>query len=145
MNKKELLALALLYVDSSREIEGVTRLQKLVFLTQEKAGLKIFNFKPYKYGPYSRPLYDTLDKLEKEGFIESTARRTRNDNEKHIYSITGKGQAAIKKFLEESDVEGFMETADRVKHRFNGKPLRELLQYVYHSYPEYAENSKLDL
>mgnify|MGYP001499190902 CR=1 FL=1 len=60
---------------SSRGIGGITRLQKLLFLLWQEAGIEQvndkFEFKPYKAGPYSRALYDELELLENLGFVRS--------------------------------------------------------------------------
>jgi hypothetical protein len=76
---KQSLLLLLLGVDGSqvteRGIGGITRLQKLLFLLWQEAGINEvetgFEFKPYKAGPYSRKLYDELELLENLGFIRS--------------------------------------------------------------------------
>lgn len=34
-------------------IRGMTRLQKILFLVQQEIGLSNFDFKPYKFGPFS--------------------------------------------------------------------------------------------
>jgi uncharacterized protein YwgA len=56
-------------------IGGITRLQKLLFLLQQEAGLEPtgdgFDFAAYKAGPYSEKLYDDLEFLENLGLIDS--------------------------------------------------------------------------
>jgi uncharacterized protein YwgA len=76
---KQQLLLLLLGLDGSKVspkgINGITRLQKLLFLLWKEAGIQEvetgFEFKPYKAGPYSRKLYDELEFLENLGFIRS--------------------------------------------------------------------------
>jgi len=57
------------------QVNGVTRLQKLLFLLQEEGGLKPsgegFEFSAWKAGPYSSKLYDDLEFLENVGLLES--------------------------------------------------------------------------
>lgn len=57
------------------QVNGVTRLQKLLFLLQEEAGLhpsgEDFEFTAWKAGPYSSKLYDDIDFLENLGLLES--------------------------------------------------------------------------
>jgi hypothetical protein len=54
-------------------VSGVTRLQKLLFLLQEEAGLRPggegFEFTAWKAGPYSSKLYDDLEFLENIGYL----------------------------------------------------------------------------
>jgi len=76
---KQQLLLLLLGLDgpsvSAKGIGGITRLQKLLFLLWQEAGIQevenAFEFKPYKVGPYSRKLYDELELLENLGLVQS--------------------------------------------------------------------------
>lgn len=56
-------------------LNGITRLQKLLFLLQKEGGLERFGshfaFIPYKAGPYSPEIYDDLEFLENLGLLES--------------------------------------------------------------------------
>jgi hypothetical protein len=57
-------------------IQGTTRLQKLLFLIEQEAGVKAtdgkdFEFSAYKFGPVSKELYDDLEKLENLGLLEA--------------------------------------------------------------------------
>jgi uncharacterized protein YwgA len=60
---------------STAGVSGITRLQKLLFLTWKEGGVDLigdaFDFKPYKAGPYSRKLYDELEFLENIGLVQS--------------------------------------------------------------------------
>ena len=52
---------------------GVTRLEKLVFLLAEEAGLKdigqMFAFRAYKFGPYSKGVYEAADFLQSADLV----------------------------------------------------------------------------
>jgi hypothetical protein len=56
-------------------VNGITRLQKLLFLLEQEAGLKPtgngFKFEAYKAGPYSKNLYDDLELLENLDLVTS--------------------------------------------------------------------------
>jgi len=58
-------------------IVGITRLQKLLFLTEKETGItpseKPFEFTAYKFGPVSKKVYDDLCLLEHLGLLESSA------------------------------------------------------------------------
>jgi len=48
---------------------GITRLEKLLFLVEKETDLaaevdETFPFEPYHYGPYSQQVYDAVDMLE---------------------------------------------------------------------------------
>ncbi|MFC7167845.1 PadR family transcriptional regulator [Halospeciosus flavus] len=145
----KLLPLALLYVDRGREIEGITRLQKLVFLAQKDEGVSGddgFEFKPYKYGPYSKELMDVLDTLEDRGYIKKTIQTTRSGNEKYIYSLTEDGQELVRKgLLKKRGGKDLLDKSEDVKKKYNQQPIERVLRYVYNKYPEYAKNSELDI
>ena len=81
IKNKSHLILALLYAsDSEKElqsIEGITRLEKLLFLINQEDKLTSwksndsFNFKPYLMGPFSSEIYDEVDFLESLGLVSS--------------------------------------------------------------------------
>jgi len=64
---------------SEGKINGITRLQKLLFLVEQEENITPsgtgFQFEAYKAGPYSSKLYDDLELLENLGLIkiESTS------------------------------------------------------------------------
>jgi hypothetical protein len=78
-NKVELL-LALLYAGEHEEatpIEGITRLEKMLFLLKIEEGFlsqsetqDTFNFVPFRMGPWSSEVYDEVDFLESLGLLE---------------------------------------------------------------------------
>ncbi len=78
INSKVDLLLALLYAGKKEEatpIEGITRLEKLLFLLKTEEGFlstpseATFNFIPFKMGPWSSEVYDEVDFLESLGLI----------------------------------------------------------------------------
>ena len=84
-NKTDLL-IALLYADNKKSIEGITRLEKMLFLLKEEEGFlsnstkeENFNFTPFKMGPWSQEVYDELDFLESLGLLEK--RQSANQQE----------------------------------------------------------------
>ena len=59
-------------------IDGITRLEKLVFLLVHEAGFLIeksqeekYNFIPFKMGPWTNEIYDEIDFLESIGLVNS--------------------------------------------------------------------------
>lgn len=76
--KAELL-LALLYAPDNTNVaavEGITRLEKLLFLIKKETELfknnlndKDFNFVPFRMGPWTQEVYDETDFLESLGLL----------------------------------------------------------------------------
>lgn len=174
-NRKDLLLLLL--GASGREpaepITGVTRLQKYLFLLQEKYhwhekfGLeRPYQFEPYDYGPFDSQLYDDLALLENVGLIkaqpigpEPTAER---DEAELLASEWGTADPEFAPWEEEQRVfsygltdkgKEFVErlalpdddwaVVNEIKHDWNQKSLNELLRWLYESFPPFAAKTKL--
>jgi len=143
------LPLALLYVDGGRQVDGITRLQKLVFLAQQEKLDEYengYDFAPYKYGPYSEELTHALEIFEDRGYINKNVETTRNGNEKYTYSLTDEGRKIVKKgLLGGGGNKRLFEAAEEVKDAHNREPIERVLRYVYNKYPSFAEQSELDI
>lgn len=150
MRSSKLLPLALLQLSDEQEIEGITRFQKLVFLAQkeiEGLGTREYSFKEYKYGPFSKELYDDLDRLVATGYIARDTVETHNGNKKQVYRITEKGEEYIGQILEVGNNQSDLNVGklQSLKEEYNNMPILGLIRRVYSEYPDYAENSKLDI
>ncbi len=172
---RTLLLLQLLAAQSSPgskgAIQGITRLQKLLFLVEREAGIKIsdgqdFNFTPYKFGPVSKDLYDDLEKLENLGFIEAMTvaepsaveldefglsfeglmgeetQEASETFEERSYSITARGLEWLKAKAQDFG-EGALKEVRRVKGKYGSLSLSDLLYYVYTKYPEMTSESEI--
>lgn len=148
MTNTKFLPLALLYANG-RRIEGITRLQKLVFLAQHEqleSNEGGYDFKPYKYGPYSEGLTEALETFEERGYVQKDVETTRNGNEKYVYSLTPDGHKIVKEGLLNDDGDNpLFDAAKVVKKGYNQEPIEYLLRYVYNNYPSFAEKSELDI
>ncbi|WIV67530.1 PadR family transcriptional regulator [Natrialbaceae archaeon AArc-T1-2] len=147
MNSK-LLPLALLEVNDEEPIEGITRFMKLVFLAQEeRLGRDIYEYVPGQYGPFSKELYDDLDKLERKEFVERVDEPTIKENDRQVYQITDKGRRTLRQAREipDNDFPEAVESISELKDSYNSMDLWDLLEYVYAEYPHMAENSVLDI
>lgn len=145
-----LLPLLLLDAEEGSPVEGITRMQKLVFLTQrEESGSELgeYEFVPDDYGPFSKDLYDDLYRLVRNGYVERRYDDTPAGNEKQIYELTEKGEMYLDVLRsgEEFEEEGVKDTIERVKREHNDVPLLKLLKTIYNEHPDMAVNSKLDL
>ncbi|QCS43400.1 PadR family transcriptional regulator [Natrinema versiforme] len=147
MNSK-LLPLVLLEADGGEPIEGITRYMKLVFLAQkEHLDREIYEYNPGQYGPFSKDLYDDIDKLEEEGFIERVDQTTAKGNDKQVYRLTEKGERTLRqaRALPEEAFPEILDNLKDLKEEYNSMDLWDLLEYVYAEYPGMAENSVLDI
>jgi uncharacterized protein YwgA len=153
-------------------IQGTTRLQKLMFLLENEAGLRTtngpeFGFTAYKFGPVSKELYDDLEKLENLGFLASDpvaeASQTELDEyglafddlmgeeeqesketfEEKRYRLTTKGLNWLKPRIDPARDKEMLERIRRVKSKYGGLSLQDLLHHVYTKYPEMTTASEI--
>lgn len=177
------LVLALLFAGDSgasvnAPIGGITRLEKLVFLvSQEKNGIlsqlddptDVYEFRPYKMGPFSPEVYDEIDFLKGIGLIadspirDSTGAASVERDELLDEQLLDKYTRTDHSIDESPDVKVSLSTlgleAGRrafesltpdeqrflldLKQRFNRVPLKDFLRYVYKKYPQYASKSEI--
>lgn len=142
-------------------IDGITRLEKLLFLAEEESHLServqsAFQFRPYDLGPYSKEIYEAVELLEELDLLheERVYEGSALDEEEEIaaaldkregierrFYLTDKGKA-VAGFLasQHSDVANAL---SEIKDRYGRMPLRQLIRYVYTRYPRMAEFSKI--
>jgi uncharacterized protein YwgA len=148
MIDRELIPLALLNAKEGQEIEGRTRLQKMVFLIQqetEDASESLpgtYNYVPYDYGPFARDLYDDLDRLKDKGVIVEEQEEMADGIIKYNYRLGPNAESYFENHPQ-SKIQEVQTRAEDVKKKFNNKSLAELIDLVYSKYPEYAKNSVL--
>lgn len=145
---KRLLPLSLLYAADRHRIQGRTRMQKFVFLAQERLereGLQPYRYIAYDYGPFSKDLAEALNEYEENELLEESAERTWDGSKKYIYTLTPKGERNFERNLRESpddeELRLIRDVSKEVVDEFNKLSYSKLLDYVYEEYPEYAENS----
>jgi uncharacterized protein YwgA len=170
------ILLVLLYAPSrsgetGEPIDGITRLQKLMFLLQQGLGpkklVKMANqglkFTPYKMGPYAESLQGDIDELLSVGLVRTERLRylimDDGDAEEHEieldeggkkrkvveslkYRLTDNGMKAGKELWENIDEKSREELA-KFKSFFGSLSLRQLLIYVYEKYPKMTGESEI--
>lgn len=144
-----MLPMALLDACEGDEIEGRTRLQKLVFLMEQEleedpeASLDSsdYNFIPYDYGPFSKKLYDDLDSLEDSQLIEVEEEDMEDGKVKYNYRLTDQGRKWVKDQQADSSAESARSLAKTLAEKYDEMVLSDLIDEVYAEYPEYAKNS----
>jgi hypothetical protein len=147
--------------------DGVTRLEKLLFLLERETDFRRevadpFTFEPYHYGPYSADVYDAIDFLKGMQLIrerqidvssgidvsEEVAALDQDDlNESNSYIerqllLTDDGKAVAKVLSTRVSPAG-KQALTEIKDRYGSMPLRQLLRYVYGRYPEFTERSRI--
>lgn len=128
-------------------MRGRTRLQKLVFLTQQE-GLKPethspFSFVPYYYGPFSRDLDRYVRAAQNLGFVTEDPYEVDTPSGKttgYRFRLTPKGEAEVQEFLEDA-VRVVLEAVGKVASHYGSLELKQLLEYVYRTYPSMAKTS----
>lgn len=143
-----MLPMALLDACEGGQVEGRTRLQKLVFLMEQELNESTasldssdYNFIPYDYGPFSKGLYDDLDSLEEDGLIEVEEEPMTDGKVKYVYRLTDGGQKWVQNQLADSSANTTHSLASIIASEYNDMLLSDLIDEVYAEYPEYAENS----
>lgn len=118
----------------------ITVAMKEAFLLQQEAGLNLgYDFIPYKYGPFSKEVYEDIEELEKNLLVERV--KPRKDIEmteiKLIDEFKDWAERIIKTLPQE-----IKETIKAYTGKYGRMELDKLLDYVYAKYPEYAIKSK---
>ena len=139
--KKSDLILLLLNGDNKHPIEGITKFEKLVFVTQKEVldkseNVKIkFDFGPDRFGPLSMEIYDELDFLKSVGMVKEGDRKK--------YEITDKGVRFLEKKTFERVNEDMRKRISNIKEIHGKEKLNDLLKYVYTTYPDFTINSEI--
>lgn len=152
------------YPHLTGRIEGITRLEKLVFLLEQEGDLDDFlaetaEFEPYTYGPFSKKIYQAVETLEAYGLLieENVYAETGDDTwesesiigaeDPFTYSerrflLTQKGRRYYDALVSELPPD-VPKQVGLLKDRFGAIPLRQLLRFVYLRYEEYTTESAI--
>ncbi len=172
LERDDLLLLLLLAMSekSKQRVAGITRIEKLLFLLQKETAFsgklrEKFEFKPWKFGPFSKGVYEDLDLLVSAELVDVEERELANyveyteQNEltdwigigsepgepvvERVFSLTDRGKKVAEKLRDLISEKDWQEIAG-LKRRFESVPLTRLIQYVYHKYPETTGKSVLE-
>lgn len=146
-------------------IDGITRLEKLLFLLEKESVAGRFLtepllFRAHHFGPFSERVYQAVELLKAAGLTEERGRSSSSGEESweavNIVGLTGPDAPyvsrefrltplgtryydALVKALDASVVQ----SVSAVKNQFAALPLRQLIRYVYQRFPEFTEKSKI--
>lgn len=146
---------------STGRIDGVTRLEKLLYLATRESTLPgqvqdPLEFVPYNYGPFSKSVYEAVEVLEE---MEPPLVREERvldgrtiDNETEAGLGTGRTEYVERRFMltEEGTLvadllahanQEVMQLLADIKSRYGSMTLNQLVNYVYNRYPEDTVNS----
>jgi uncharacterized protein YwgA len=170
------LVLLLIGVDNQGRlgdhINGITRLQKLLYLMEQEERIMPsgagFDFEPYDAGPYSSALYDDLEVLENLGLIASDVNaeaveeeepelerlsfdqlmgdqedKAADAYEERKFYLTEEGRRRIEAILKAGENAPIIDSIRRIKSQYGYYSLRDLLYFVYTRYPEMTTESKI--
>lgn len=142
LKERQAVLLASLYYHQNmiQKPAMITVAMKSAFLLQQDAGLNLgYNFIPYKYGPFSKEVYEDIEELEKNLLVERV--KPKKDIEmteiRLVYDFKDWTERII-----DSLPEDIKETVKTYVEKYGKMKLNELLDYVYAKYPEYAVKSK---
>jgi len=179
------ILLLLLYLpgitkEKNEPIKGRTRIMKMIFLFDKEIrnnfekdsdveNIQLPDFLPWKYGPFSKDIYDDIEFFINNAFIiyktlneeMSLAEIDEYENWMEDYSLEDKSELILNILNEErfslSDkgvkfVEGEIynrisanqeEILTNFKARLNEATLSAILRYVYKKYPEFSKESQI--
>lgn len=150
-------------LEQSRDrIEGITRLEKLVFLLENETKLgKLLSedpaFRADRFGPFSAKVYEAIDMLLLARLVEDSSSPSLTPDDSweaemvvgiepadqyatRNVTLTPKGRKYYEALIRELPPWAEGELRD-FKERFATVPLRQLIRYVYQRYPKMTERS----
>jgi hypothetical protein len=146
-------------------LEGVTRLEKLIFLLERETPVREWmtetgDFRSWRFGPFSSKVYEAADTLAAAGLIKDSANKAANVEDRweavnalidaqeldpyttRTFELTERGQQYYKALLQELPPEA-PQVLERFKAKFARLPLRQLVRYVYQRYPQFTDRSEI--
>jgi hypothetical protein len=148
----------------SGRIDGVTRLEKLIFLLERETSAKEWivedaEFTAHNFGPFSSKVYQAVDMLSAAEIIEDTGATSDTEedtweinnvvgelpvaNDPYVtrdFTLTERGWRYYKALLQGLP-DGALEELTGFKNRFAPLPLRQLVRYVYQRYEDFTHKS----
>ena len=148
----------------SDRIDGITRLEKLLFLLERETDVghsltEDLGFEAHNFGPFSSKTYQMIPILSAAGLVTDSSELADTTDDTWEYqkliddtawdddpyatrdvALTDLGKRYYRALLEELP-DGTEDELRRFKTRFASIPLRQLVRYVYQKYPEFTGKS----
>ena len=149
--------LAFLLFHLAGDVDGMTRLQKLLFLIEKESEFNdiheeiSFDFESHHYGPFSELVYDevrfllslgALETVEPDYEMENYETNHDDDLSGKRFRLTEKGEkicSQLGKILDDEVEKSMKDVVEEYSEMTND----DLLEYVYTQYPEYTDKSKI--
>ncbi len=169
--------------EENEPISGRTRLMKMMFIFEREVYKKfrfektieegdLPDFRPWRYGPFSKDVFDYVEFFKRIGFVEvaetpgdeaavedaeeygqwvdeialdeETDTADYSDYTEESFRLTDRGAGYVKESgLFENLSENQRSALSEYKVRFNGASLYAILQYVYKKYPDMTAKSEI--
>lgn len=146
-------------------LEGITRLEKLIFLLERETPARDWmtetaDFRSWRFGPFSSKIYEAADTLAAAGMIRDSASKATDIEDRwesvtallderdvdpyttRTFELTERGQKYYQALLSELPPDAEDVLTD-FKTRFGRLPLRRLVRYVYERYPQFTDKSEI--
>jgi uncharacterized protein len=146
-------------------LEGVTRLEKLLFLLERETPLRDWltekaDFRSHRFGPFSSKIYQAVDTLAAAQMVRDSAKGAPTTEDRwealnvlmddedvdpyttRTFELTERGRRYYGVLIEELPVDA-ERTLATFKSRFAHLPLRQLVRYVYERYPQFTDKSEI--
>jgi len=143
-------------------IEGITRLEKLLFLLERETPAAAWlkesaDFSTHNFGPFSAKAYQEIETLVAAGLVRDSERITDSAEDSwevrniigapipdpyatRDFELTDLGRRYYRSLLSDLPEAAELDVSE-IKTRFGTTPLRQLVRYVYERYPEFTEKS----
>ena len=119
-------------------LRGRVRLQKLVFLTNERyRGDLGYEFEPAPLGPVSSHVSSGMIHLQQLGLVEETAESTSAGHTVFCYKITESGKKMVKAIKKKDDDARLRKAIDATYEEHGKRGYVELLDFVHDEFPSY--------
>ena len=150
INRMDILRI-LLFAEGSEgiinePIDGKTRLQKELFLshqmlkTQEPSNdiSRPYSFRPYRYGPYCKEIYNDIEWLKRKDIVEEDIVSTAYGGIVRRFRLTSKGVQETRQMIQERGLESQYNIIKEVKRRFNAMSVVELVEFTHREFADYV-------
>lgn len=138
--QKVLLAVLYSYNTIRKTSPPITMLMKYMFLLQQEKGLELeYAFVPYKFGPFSKEVYEDIEALERETLVLSPKKSKNIERQETALDedATDDIEATLAVMPESKKV-----AVDELIKEYGSMGFRELMDYVYDKYPEFTVESR---
>ena len=142
ITERQAILLALLYYSHVvlKRPAMLTFAMKETFLLQREADLNLgYEFIPYKYGPFSKEVYEDIEELEKNLLVEKI--KPSRDIEKTEVTIAEDFKDWVEKLIDKLP-KNHKTLIQFYVQKYGTLSYNELINYVYSKYPEFSTKSK---